>query len=56
MHFRQWDQCNVRAEPQQYLYFFPLPQGQGALRPTFGFPAAMFLGRGDAKVVVEASQ
>ena len=22
--------------PQQFLYFFPLPQGQGSLRPTFG--------------------
>ena len=21
---------------QQYLYFFPLPQGQGSLRPTLG--------------------
>ena len=24
-----------RYWPQQFLYFFPLPQGQGALRPTF---------------------
>lgn len=23
--------------PQQYLYFLPLPQGQGSLRPTFPF-------------------
>jgi hypothetical protein len=52
----QLDQCNSREEPQQYLYFFPLPQGQGALRPTFGFPAAIFLGRGDAKIVAEASR
>jgi hypothetical protein len=22
--------------PQQFLYFFPLPQGHGSLRPTFG--------------------
>ena len=22
--------------PQQFLYFFPLPQGQGSLRPIFG--------------------
>jgi hypothetical protein len=22
--------------PQHFLYFFPLPQGQGSLRPTFG--------------------
>ena len=22
--------------PQQFLYFFPEPQGQGSLRPTFG--------------------
>src|SRR5450432_1991488 len=22
--------------PQQFLYFLPLPQGQGSLRPTFG--------------------
>ena len=22
--------------PQQYLYFFPLPQGQGSFLPTFG--------------------
>ena len=22
--------------PQQFLYFFPLPHGQGSLRPTFG--------------------
>ena len=21
-------------DPQQFLYFFPLPQGQGSLRPT----------------------
>jgi hypothetical protein len=22
--------------PQQFLYFFPLPQGHGSLRPTLG--------------------
>jgi hypothetical protein len=22
--------------PQHFLYFFPLPQGQGSLRPTLG--------------------
>jgi hypothetical protein len=22
--------------PQHFLYFFPLPQGQGSLRPIFG--------------------
>jgi hypothetical protein len=31
-------QCRVRFNyrPQQCLYFLPLPQGQGSLRPTFG--------------------
>src|SRR5215472_3594874 len=24
------------TRPQQFLYFFPLPQGHGSLRPTFG--------------------
>jgi len=24
----------VFFKPQQFLYFFPLPQGQGSLRPT----------------------
>ena len=24
------------SRPQQALYFLPLPQGQGSLRPTFG--------------------
>src|SRR4026208_605215 len=24
------------VRPQQFLYFFPLPHGQGSLRPTFG--------------------
>ena len=24
------------ATPQHFLYFLPLPQGQGSLRPTFG--------------------
>jgi hypothetical protein len=49
------DQCNAPEAPQQYLYFFPLPQGQGALRPTFGFPAIL-VGRGEAKVVAEPSR
>jgi hypothetical protein len=31
------------ALPQQFLYFFPLPQGQGSFRPTF-FMADAFLG------------
>src|SRR5947207_8702726 len=26
------------TRPQQFLYFLPLPQGQGSLRPTFGPP------------------
>jgi hypothetical protein len=28
------DQCNSAAEPQHFFNFFPLPQGQGSLRPT----------------------
>ena len=24
------------TRPQQFLYFLPLPQGQGSLRPTLG--------------------
>lgn len=31
---------------QQALYFFPLPQGQGALRETFGSRRMMFAGLG----------
>src|SRR6266568_7589634 len=27
---------NYATRPQQFLYFFPLPHGQGSLRPTFG--------------------
>lgn len=27
--------------PQQFLYFFPLPQGQGSLRPIF-FPLLLY--------------
>jgi hypothetical protein len=27
LYCMQLDQCNVPEEPQQYLYFFPLPQG-----------------------------
>ena len=41
MHSLQKDQCRTRPEPQQCLYFFPLPQGQGALRPTFDLLAAV---------------
>ena len=26
---------NCQAPPWQFLYFFPLPHGQGSLRPTF---------------------
>src|ERR1017187_3743167 len=26
--------------PQHFLYFLPLPQGQGSLRPIFGWPGA----------------
>jgi hypothetical protein len=29
--------------PQQCLYFLPLPQGQGSLRPTF-LPSALAFG------------
>jgi len=25
----------LHQAPQHFLYFFPLPQGQGSLRPTF---------------------
>ena len=31
---RQWS-----FPPQHFLYFLPLPQGQGAFRPTFVLPA-----------------
>ena len=27
--------CQAPYRPQQFLYFFPLPQGQGSLRPIF---------------------
>jgi len=31
-----WKGVNLPCFPsQQFLYFFPLPQGQGSLRPTF---------------------
>jgi len=31
------DSClDYASLPQQFLYFFPLPHGQGSLRPTFG--------------------
>ncbi len=33
-------QPQARHEPQQNLYFFPLPQGQGAFLPTFWERAA----------------
>ena len=29
-------QCNTAGEPQHFLNFLPLPQGQASLRPTFG--------------------
>src|SRR5438477_8365525 len=29
------------TRPQQFLYFFPLPQGHGSLRPTFGIERRM---------------
>ena len=35
--------CRYAERPWQFLYFFPLPQGQGSLRPTVaaaGFGAA----------------
>src|SRR5687767_1995602 len=38
----RWDSCNSSLQhrgqilPQHCLYFLPLPQGQGSLRPTFG--------------------
>src|SRR5208282_6769542 len=28
--------ADLNYRPQQCLYFLPLPQGQGSLRPTFG--------------------
>jgi hypothetical protein len=40
--------------PQQFLYFFPDPQGHGALRPGFFFPAgAGRLDFGASVVVIE---
>src|SRR3982751_3991012 len=30
--------ANYATLPQQFLYFLPLPQGQGSLRPTLGPP------------------
>ena len=29
-------QCKLAAAPQHFLNLFPLPHGQGALRPTLG--------------------
>jgi len=29
-------QCNNVDDPQHFLNFFPLPHGQGSLRPTLG--------------------
>ena len=29
-------QCRTDAWPQHFLNFFPLPHGQGSLRPTLG--------------------
>ena len=34
------------GEPWHFLYFFPLPHGQGSFRPTFGTPT---LGGREAK-------
>ncbi len=31
---KELNQCNSAAEPQHFLNFFPLPHGQGSLRPT----------------------
>ena len=28
--------CRYAEAPQHFLYFLPLPQGQGSLRPTLG--------------------
>src|ERR1051325_9877427 len=33
---RKPDRANYAVRPQQFLYFFPLPQGHGSFRPTFG--------------------
>src|SRR5436190_24364625 len=30
--------ANYATRPQQFLYFLPLPHGQGSLRPTLGPP------------------
>ena len=30
--------------PQHFLYFFPLPQGQGSLGYTFFVPASLLMG------------
>ena len=34
--------------PQQFLYFFPLPQGQGSLRPMFSARTGVFAGAASA--------
>ena len=36
------------SRPWHCLYFFPLPQGQGSLRPTFGIPPGAVAERDDA--------
>ena len=40
--------------PQQFLYFLPLPQGQGSLRPTFG-PVRTGVALAEASVAAAAS-
>ncbi len=53
-HPRVGHRCNIKAQiifqkdkkhylPQHFLYFLPLPQGQGSLRPTF-FSAILVFG------------
>src|SRR5277367_2681184 len=44
----------TRYFPQQFLYFLPLPQGQGSLRPTFG-PVRIGLALACASVAAAAS-
>ena len=38
----------VTQAPQHFLNFFPLPQGQGSLRPTFGLLRTTGFGRSSA--------
>src|ERR1700690_3262243 len=41
-------QCGYPATPWHFLYFLPLPQGQGSLRPTLGCVLRMGCGSDDA--------